>query len=161
MITLLLLCLPCNRPRPPVWEISEPEQDEGIQADLQSVRNRDRLSYTNIRASTASTLSGLSTGQQDTLCSSCPTKRERHCKLVYYSLHLPTSSSPFPQEAAVATYELAPVYKTCGTVHRSQEQRRATQHAVCEARQVGRLVTLVSGWAGERERELEEKQCTK
>lgn len=46
-------------PRPPVWELSEPEQDEGIQADLQSSR---RVSHSNVRASTASTLSGVSTG---------------------------------------------------------------------------------------------------
>ena len=45
------------RPRPRLWEISEPEQDEGIQADLQSSR---RVNH-NARISTASTLSGVST----------------------------------------------------------------------------------------------------
>ena len=60
---VLSLC----RPRPPVWEISEPEQDEGIQADLHSSR---RVSLSNTRVSTASTHSGVSTGQQ--LCGTGP-----------------------------------------------------------------------------------------
>ena len=57
-----VLAIPLCSPRPPVWEISEPEQDEGIQVDLQSTR---RVSHSNIRASTASTLSGVSIGQAE------------------------------------------------------------------------------------------------
>ena len=52
----LHLSHPVFRPRPLVWEISKPEQDEGIQADLASSR---RVSH-NARISTASTLSGFS-----------------------------------------------------------------------------------------------------
>ena len=55
-----------HSPRAQVWELGE--EDEGIQVDVQSMRSRTSSTYAPVRTSTASIISGISTGACVCVC---------------------------------------------------------------------------------------------